>query len=769
MPTLEPLITGREARQLGRALAVYGLVGVAAGLMAVVFEEMIDWVSELLGVVPARYTFATEDALIVGLDFGQPFPWHILLIPALGALASGLICAWLAPEAMGSGGGQVIDAYHRRQGRIRHRVPVVKSVASAITIGSGGSAGYEGPISQIAAGIGAVVSDRLRLTARERRIIIVAGMAAGVGAVFHSPLAAAILAAEILYSDIDLEHEVLAPSIITSTIAFAVFGAVRGWEPAFTTPAHGFEHYSQLGAYAVLALAVALGAIGFVHTVTFFRRHLGKAQRLPLWLRPAIGGLGVGAVGLFVPQALGSGYGIIQVALDGRVGPLLLLLLAVTKTLTSALTTGSGGSGGLFAPAFVVGGALGGAVGLAAAALFPGLQIAPATFVVVGMAAFLGAVMRVPLGAVIMVAELTGDYQLLVPALWVCILAWLLTRRHRLYPQQVPSRFDAPGQLSDMMGEVLRRVSVREAMDPHKGAPVTVAPDMPIGEVLACFASTPQAVFPIVRPQTGALLGVVDGHALRRTLQETGHEAMLIAHDFASPAVSVRPVDTLYDAIASMTASGYDELVVVSTEDPGQLAGILTRREIIAAYHRRMLGAEAEAMGRPRPAAPPAPEPPPAAGPEAIPQALDRGAIVRLEGGGDRDQALARLVARAPLPETIDRDRLLAALIEREALGSTGIGDGLAIPHPSGELLGGHTQPLILVGLLWQPVPWNALDGVPVDTVCVLLTPSGVTHLRLLSHLARTLSDPTLRGLLRDKAPDEEIAARVAELAAQVA
>ncbi|MFT7579286.1 MAG: CIC family chloride channel protein [Myxococcota bacterium] len=755
--TLPTVWTRAEARKLGRMLFVYGLVGVIAGLAAVVFQVAVEWLSALVHVAPIRGDVVTAERV------AEPnLAWLVVVVPAAGGLISGLLSFFFARETMGSGVGEVIDSYHNKRGAIRHRVPFVKALASIVTIGSGGSAGYEGPVSLIGAGFGAIISDALKLSASERRLIVVAAMAAGVGAIFHAPMAAAILAAEILYAEQDLEAEVMVPSIIACTIAYASFGAVHGWELIWVTPDLAFDSGAQLVPYTVLAAAVSIGAIVFIGLVHLIRSQLGDKHHLPLWLRPAIGGLCVGLIGLAVPGALGTGYELVQLALNEHLTETALVLLAVAKMLTSALTTGSGGSGGFFAPALIIGGLLGALIGNATQQLWPALEVTPAAFVVVGMAGFAAAVLRTPLASVIMVSELIGDYRLIVPALWVCVLAWVVTTRYRLLPAQIGTRIDAPAQLSEMMGAVLSRITVRQAIPAEKPAPVAVPPSMPLRELMQIFAHTTQSVFPIVDPKTTGLLGVVDGQLLRRRIGSMAVDDLLIANDFQTSALSIRVTDTLLDAITLMSGSGYNELVVVAGPPSGQrLVGLISRREIVAAYHQKMIASsgtdEVVAVARPEFGL---------TAETSVAASVRRGAILPHLSASTPGEALVRMVAATPLPIESDRARLVELLLERESLGSTAIGSGFALPHPHADDLEGIVAPIIAIGMFDTPIEWNALDEKPVRSVCLLLAPSGDVHLAMLSGLARALMDPTLAMMLESHATEDAILNRLDALEA---
>ncbi len=749
-PLNDALLPGRSARQIGRMLAIYGLTGIVAGLAAVIFKSMVEVAEEhIFAVYTGPGMLGQDRSVPFRLDWPSGMGWVLLVLPAVGGLVVGLFCARWAPEAMGGGSAQSIEAYHQNEGAVRRRVPFIKAIATSITLGSGGSGGIEGPIAQICGGLGSHIARLFDLTVPERRVLLMAGFAAGIGAVFHCPMAAAMFAAEVLYSEMDIEHEVLVPGIIASTIAYAVYGAIRGWEPIFDLPPVEFDSALKLIPFIILAVVLSGAVIGFSWFYHFVKRHLGHSAAIPLWLRPAVGGLFVGAIGLFVPAALGHNYGIVQVALDGRAGILLLLVLAAAKAWCTVFTSGSGGAAGLFAPSLVIGGAIGGAVGQLTDLLWPSLDVHPAAFVVVGMAGFFAAVEKAPLATVIMVSEVVGNYRLIVPALWVCVLTWLLTRRANIYREQVPTRMDAPSRLSDMMGAVLHRITVKEAMDPLKPIPVTVPPEMPLRDLVRRFAVTAQGVFPIVSPDSGRLLGVVDGHQLRRTVGETGMDKLLIANDFQAPAMTITPADTLYDAISRMTASGFDELVVVAPDDERRLEGILSRREVVSAYHSRMLAtAPSDGSVLTRGGGVEDPD---------LVEAIKRGGIVSGIRATSPRVALEILIGRANLPPGVDHSVLLSQLLDRESLGSTGVGDGVALPHPHADDLGSIIEPRVVIGLLKDVVDWGAYDGKPIDTVCMLLCPSGELHLALLGQLARALTDPTLRKLLRQRAPRKQI------------
>ena len=427
----------------GRQMLVSATVGIGAGVGAIVFYVMLQFVT---GIVQCKVIgYAAPEALgeppLFAFAMTRFHPWLLIVMPALGALLSGLIVARYAPEAAGHGTDAAIRAYHWFGGKVRTSVPPVKAISAALTIGSGGSGGREGPIAQIGAGIGYVLARRLGLSEKETRIAMASGMAAGVGAIFRAPLAGALFGGEIMYRSADLEPELLLPCIVASISGYSVFSAVMGSEPLFRVPADlAFSSPLELIPYTILGFVAA--AIGILYVRVFYAVHhrCQKITAIPLWAVAALGGLATGIVAYFRPGAAFTGYGGVQQALLGHLSAMHLLQLALLRIVTTTCSIGSGGSGGVFGPSIVLGGCLGGAVGMACHQLWPGLVPDPAAFVLVGMAGLFGGIAHAPISTIIMVSEMTGSYRLLVPSMWVCAIAFVLTRGVSLYTEQVAHR-----------------------------------------------------------------------------------------------------------------------------------------------------------------------------------------------------------------------------------------------------------------------------------------------------------------------------------------
>jgi chloride channel protein, CIC family len=345
--------------------------------------------------------------------------WLVPVATTLGGLIAGVLVYSLAPEAEGHGTDTAVAAFHRAGGFIRARVSPLKAVASAITIGSGGAAGREGPTALIAAGVGSMYASLTKRPEEERRLLVLMGMAAGLSAIFRSPIGTAVFAVEVLYSGMEFDAGALVYTLLAAVTAYAVNGLFVGFAPLFVVPATlSTPVFADYFRYAALGLISGVVAT-LVPMVFYGLRDLFRAIPLPPHVKPAIGGLGVGLLGLALPQVLGGGYGWIQAAIDGRLAATLMLGLVLAKLLAFALTVSSGGSGGVFAPSLFVGAMLGGYL-----ALILDQPVAP--FVVVGMAAVFAGAARVPIATMLMVTEMTGGYQLLVPAGLAVILSYVV-------------------------------------------------------------------------------------------------------------------------------------------------------------------------------------------------------------------------------------------------------------------------------------------------------------------------------------------------------
>ena len=429
------------------------VLGVAGALCAQLFAYLLRLSQNLFLVYLAGYLppgMAADNPLVLR-SLGTHGLTLIPLATTLGGLLTGLLVYSLAPESEGHGTDTAVYAFHNLAGRIRARVPLVKMVASAITIGSGGSAGREGPTALISAGIGSIYARKRKLSEDDTRLLVLVGMASGLSAIFRSPIGTAFFAVEVLYGEMEFETGALVFTMLGSIVAYAVNGFFVGFEPLFEVPSNiSSPSAGDYGWYAVLGLASGLVA-AILPVVFYGTRDLFHRLPCPPHFKPAIGGLAVGLSALALPQLLGGGYGWIQSAIDGHIAASLLLVLGFGKILTFALTIGSGASGGVFAPTLYTGAMVGGFLGQA-------FHQPVAAFVVVGMAAVFGAAARVPIATLLMVTEMTGGYHLLVAAAWAVLLSSLVQallasrlKYKSLYEAQVPTRPYSPSHYNEQL------------------------------------------------------------------------------------------------------------------------------------------------------------------------------------------------------------------------------------------------------------------------------------------------------------------------------
>ena len=430
----------RTGRYLGEAV----MVGAMTGLAVAAFKLAIDYAASL---------YATVEALRER-TWTNPARWAMLFLPAAGALAGHLLIKRFAKLEHARGTDSAIRAFHHDNGYVTGTVIPVKPVASVLTVGSGGSAGYEGPVTLLGAACGSFIARKLSLSARACRILMAAGLAAGIAALFQAPLAGAIFGFEIFYSSSDIENDTVLPCFTAAAVSYSIYAFIVGqsaWDPIFTLDArYAYTNALSLVPYCILAVAISF-AVRFY--ISYFRWTEARfsASRLPPWARVVAGGLVTGAIGFFFPDVLGTSYDAVRAVFAmesggsiegiGAIGACALVLLFVLKVVATSFTVGSGGSGGLFAPALVCGALLGGAVGVLMKAVMPAAaEVHAPSFALVGMAAFAASAMRVPLSAIVMVAEISGNHQLLLPAMWVCGISFWLNNGWTLYRSQIRSR-----------------------------------------------------------------------------------------------------------------------------------------------------------------------------------------------------------------------------------------------------------------------------------------------------------------------------------------
>ena len=593
----------KERKYIQRWVLLSILIGIVAGFGAFAFYLLLQIMTDfflgyLAGFQPTPPA-GEQDVPYISLPTAPFRLWVLALMPALGGLIVGLIIYSFAPEAEGHGTDAIIDAFHNKKGVIRKRVPLIKAIASAITIGSGGSAGREGPIAQIGGGFGSFLGTKLKLGERETRMMMVCGAAAGIGAMFKAPLGSALFGTEVLYKR-DFEMESLIPAIVSSVVAYAVFCSIPsiGWHPIFDTPPYTFTHPKELIFFAVLGIACT--ALGIFYIKVFYAtRAFFKRLAIPNHLKPAIGGALVGifvlVIGYFEPQALdgilGMGYGTVQTAIDMEL-PLpelieLMIIVAIAKIFTTSFTIGSGGSGGVFAPSLVIGAMLGGLFGGISHFFFPEIitETTMSAFVVVGMAAFFAGAAKVPIAAILMISEMAGSYSLLVPLMLTSVVAYALSGGWTIYEKQVKTRKESPAHRREFMVDLLEGIRVKDA---YIEDVQTISADTTVKEALYFVDRTGHIAYPVVDKE-GRMVGITSLMDLEKQREE-GSGYRKVSLMCTKEVIVAYPDEFLEDALHKMDMYHVGRLPVVkgqSEEENKELVGIISRADIIREHCRR--------------------------------------------------------------------------------------------------------------------------------------------------------------------------------------
>lgn len=569
----------------GKWTFYYVLIGIIAGLGSIVFHYLcligshffMDYIAGYRPPSPAGEQHLFHQTATV-LN-----KWILLFLPAFGGLLSGWLVYTFAPEAEGHGTDAAIDAYHRKGGFIRGRVPIIKTIASALTLTTGGSGGREGPIAQIGSGFGSFLATTLKLSDRERRIMMAAGVGAGVGSIFRAPLAGALFAAEVLYRDPEFESEVIIPAGISSVVAYCIFCLVFGWGSLFESNAFKFTNPLELGPYLVLSFVLVVTGVFYIKSF-YGITYVFKKLKIINHIKPAIGGLCTGIIGFFLPHTLAFGYGYAQMALFNKLSIGFLLTLAIGKILTTSFSIGSGGSGGVFGPSIVIGGAMGGVIGQLFHWLLPEIVIDPGAFAIVGMAGFFTAVSNTPISTIIFVSEMTNSYQLLLPSLLVCSVCYLISQRWTIYEKQFKSKLESPAHAGEFFVDILQSIRVADLTRRLKKVEL-VPEDMTFREFKQFFLTTKQHYFPVM-DEHKRLSGIFSSTDIREILFSIELDDLVRMKDISTSDIIVTtPSEDLNTVLRKFTIKNIDSLPVVKDDDPGIIIGMLNRREVISFYN----------------------------------------------------------------------------------------------------------------------------------------------------------------------------------------
>jgi CIC family chloride channel protein len=556
------------------------LIGILGGYGAVVF----------------RYAISTFQIRFYGdgADFLEVAPhvswWWKLLVPALGGFIAGLMIYFWAREAKGHGVPEVMEAMALRGGRIRPRVTGVKILASAISIGCGGSVGREGPIVQIGSTLGSTVAQALKLPKDGMRTLVGCGAAAGIAATFNAPIAGVIFALEILLGDFGVRT--FSPLVLSSVTATAISRHYFGDFPAFILPDYTTVSAWEFLFYGAMGIFVGLVALSFV--ITLYRTEdLFDSIRIPDYIKPIFGGLIMGVMIIVLPHTFGVGYGAIDMSLTGQLTAGMLLLLIIAKIFATSITIGGGMSGGVFAPSLFIGAMTGGLFGVIMNTLFPGITAPPGAYALVGMGGMVAAATHAPITAILIIFELTGEYTIILPLMITCITATLLAtylRKGNIYTIKLMRRgiFLSEGREQN----ILQNVLVESIMKPDM---LVVQENAILTNIIDTFQRSNASYLQVVNSED-ELSGIISFRDIRQILAEASLANLVIAKDVAtSPVITVTPKENLEEALRKMGATGVSQLPVVDQDNPKKVVGTLDNKDVNAAYDRVALTMDAAA------------------------------------------------------------------------------------------------------------------------------------------------------------------------------
>jgi chloride channel protein, CIC family len=555
-------------------MALGVVVGLGAGLGAVFFRELILQITRLLTGFSDYSTagrVANPHLPILGI-------WFVFLVPVVGGLVYGPLISRFAREARGHGVPEVMLAVAENGGRIRPRVAAVKSVASAICIGSGGSVGREGPIVQIGSAIGSTIGQVVRVPDSRMRLLVACGAAGGISATFNAPIAGVFFALELILRDFEVESfgVVVLSSVVADVIGRSAFGA----QPFLQLPAFQQVSVWEYALYAALGLAAALLGTLFIRALYGMEDLADRVWRGPQWARPAVGGILLGGLLLAMPQLYGVGYPVLETAVGGHYALLLLLGLCVGKLLATSLTIAIGGSGGVFAPSLFMGAMFGTAYGDIAAHLGPHSVGAPGAYGLVGMGAVFAAASRAPITAVLIIFELTGDYHIILPLMVAVVLATALASvltADSIYTLKLRRRGI---DLRRARPTIMQRLTVADAMQP---VPDSVPQDAELPAIVDRVAAGGPDGIPVTS-EDGSYLGIVKASDLDLAVRDD--RAAVSAGDLAVSTPALHPMQTLDTTLGLLSRGDIAGLPVVVEHD--RLVGWITHRDILRAYSERM-------------------------------------------------------------------------------------------------------------------------------------------------------------------------------------
>jgi len=701
---------------LPRMVILGGTVGVVGGLGAVIFHYLI------LGF---KYIFwgATSTETFLESVRALPFHWR-LIIPAIGGLIVGPLVTYVVKEAKGHGVPEVMEAVALRSGSIRFRVAPLKAIISAICIGSGGAAGREGPIVQIGATFGSAMARYLKLTPEKIETLLGAGAAAGIAGTFNAPMAGVIFSTEVLIKKVKLDS--FSPIVVAAVVGTAVANKLfeRG-EPVFDIPIHEMVSYWELFFYIGLGIMGAGVALLYSNTL-YGLEHLFEKVPAPVAFKAATGGLLLGVLALALPEIHSTGYPIMEQALHGDLALRMVFLLMLGKILATSLTLGSGGSGGIFAPALFIGAMMGATYGMIIHSLFPNITAGSIPYAIVGMGTVFAGATHAPLTSIIILFEMTRDPMLMVPMMFSCILCSVLTARlqkSNIYTRKLLNRGVDIEEAEQR--KALQSLSVGDVMNTHF---TVLSERSAASEAKVVFLRTTSAFLPIVQAGTDKLIGLLSYRRLVDHLAEGDDGDTAVGRIADRHPLTVCKHDTLQEAWTRLADINLNMLPVLEGDGSRKIVGMLSRGILERTRHDDwLLYLSADNI------------------------------LLELEAG-DSDSAIREIcLAIADKVPGHSAEELVQAVIEREKRMNTDLEGGVAFPHAR---ISDLERPLVILARSTQGIEWGPRGKEAARLIFLALVPEDDidSQLQIARGIAETTSDEKVRQrLLRCRTAAEEL------------
>lgn len=552
-------------------IIVAAIAGLGTGLIAVIFHNMIFFFKDLL--------FGGGQKLLTGF-MGE---FYVVLIPAAGGLLVGIIVNFFAREAKGHGIPKVMEAIANKDGVMKPRIVLTKTLTSSISIGSGGSLGSEGPIVQISAGMGSTIGQLLKLTPELMKTLVACGAAGGISATFNAPIGGVMFAQELILGEFATSNFILIViSSVTSNIISQIY---LGNYPAFRVPPYELVAASEMMLYLVLGFLAGLMAVLYIKVLYWFEERFDNLKRVPEYLKPMLGGLLVGVIGIKFPHVFGIGYETIEGVLDNSLPVLLVLSLLFIKLIATSISIGSGGSGGVFAPGLFLGAMLGGSFGWVVHTLFPTATAPAGAYALVGMGGVFAGMCQAPITGIIMLFEMTGNYLVVLPLMVVCVISSLVARG--LYPETIYTEKLRRQGLNIDKNQPVNFLSAVKVGDVMSQRVVTLDASMTLSKAKDNMLTYSYSGFPVVK--SGYLVGIL---MYEDVLQEIRQEntAATLEEILTGKLITIYPDDPLRVAVEKMARADVGHIPVVDRQDESKLLGIISRSDIIKAYPVERIG-----------------------------------------------------------------------------------------------------------------------------------------------------------------------------------